>query len=249
MKRLYTLLLLVPFVLSAQLRDSVKIKTSIYEVCYSEKLESPLRVTYTVQCPTGTASRVGMDFYTEKNVHTSDNADYANNVYDKGHMAPAADFNCTKEMLKQEKKIKRKAPDGITLDGEYPFVGNLKKMYENAVQGQQQQVQQIGAKVGQQAADTLMPITPVNNVQKNKPNQNQYNDFNAYQQDLTDWEKENNQRSDYKGDTVEKDGIAVVQMTDKELKNPSKQQWGNHLAKPTPPKNERKSTRNEGLAG
>jgi len=29
-------------------------------------------------------------------------------------------------------------------------------------------------------------------------------------------------------------------MTDKELKNPSKQQWGNHLAKPTPPKNERK---------
>jgi len=69
---------------------------------------------------------------------------------------------------------------------------------------------------------------------------NQYNDFNAYQQDLTDWEKENNQRSDYKGDTVEKDGIAVVQMTDKELKNPSKQQWGNHLAKPTPPKNERK---------
>jgi len=146
----------------------------------------------------------------------------------------------TKEMLKQEKKIKRKAPDGITLDGESPFVGNLKKMYENAVQGQQQQVQQIGAKVGQQVADTLMPITPVNNVQKNKPNQNQYNDFNAYQQDLTDWEKENNQRSDYKGDTIEKDGIAVVQMTDKELKNPSKQQWGNHLAKPTPPKNERK---------
>ena len=53
----------------------------------------------------------------------------------------------TKEMLKQEKKIKRKAPDGITLDGEYPFVGNLKKMYENAVQGQQQQVQQIASSI------------------------------------------------------------------------------------------------------
>jgi endonuclease G len=40
-----------------------------------------------------------MDFYTQPGIITSDNADYAANVYDKGHCAPAADFNCTKEML------------------------------------------------------------------------------------------------------------------------------------------------------
>jgi endonuclease G len=101
MKKLLVLLLLVPFTSFGQvkLRDSVKVKTAIYEVMYSEVLEEPLWLKYSVKCPNGTASRAGMDFYTEKGIKTSDNADYVSNVYDKGHMAPAADFNCDRETL------------------------------------------------------------------------------------------------------------------------------------------------------
>jgi DNA/RNA endonuclease G (NUC1) len=96
MKKLLLLLFLLPLVAFAQ-RDSVYIKTDIFTSVYSEVLQQPKWVTYTVQCPTGTAPRTGMDFYAQTGLITSDNADYAANVYDKGHCAPAADFNCTKE--------------------------------------------------------------------------------------------------------------------------------------------------------
>lgn len=101
MKKLLFALLLTPVVATAQLRDSIRIKTDIYEVIYSEKLESPRWVQYTVLCPNGTASRSGMDFYTNDSVKTSSNEDYVKNEWDKGHMAPAADFNCDKEMLRK----------------------------------------------------------------------------------------------------------------------------------------------------
>ena len=101
MKQLLFALLLTPVLATAQLRDSVRIKTDIYEVIYSEKLESPRWVQYTVLCPNGTASRSGMDFYTNDSVKTSSNEDYVKNEWDKGHMAPAADFNCDKEMLRK----------------------------------------------------------------------------------------------------------------------------------------------------
>jgi len=98
MKKLI-LLLFLPLSLFSQKRDSVKVQNSIFTIIYSEKLEQPRRIDYKVQCPNGKASRTGMDFYTVDSIHTSDHLDYVNNVYDKGHLAPAADFNCSRDML------------------------------------------------------------------------------------------------------------------------------------------------------
>jgi endonuclease G len=75
--------------------------TDIFKVRYSEILEQPLELWYDVECPTGNASRKGMDFREVDGIHTSDNDDYKNNVWDKGHLAPAAAFNCDKETLRK----------------------------------------------------------------------------------------------------------------------------------------------------
>ena len=94
--KLTSLLILLPFLLQGQV-----ITTDIFTVEYDQKKEQPLWVEYTVQCPKGRASRSGMDFYEVKDIHTSDNDDYKNNIWDKGHLAPAASFNCDKATLKK----------------------------------------------------------------------------------------------------------------------------------------------------
>lgn len=97
---LFSILLFLQISLFSQLRDSVFIETSIFDIVYSEKLQQPKWIEYSVQCPSGTLSRKGLDFYPVKGVVTSTNEDYENNVWDKGHLAPAADFNCNKDYLK-----------------------------------------------------------------------------------------------------------------------------------------------------
>jgi len=81
--------------------SQVVVKGDIFEIIYSEKYEQPLEVNYTVDCPLGKASRKGMDFYKVDSIKTSDNYDYKGNIWDKGHMAPAAAFNCDEETLRK----------------------------------------------------------------------------------------------------------------------------------------------------
>jgi len=102
MKKIFLLLLLLPLFSFAQLRDNIVIKTDNYEITYSEILEQPTLVKYTIPCVYGSVanSRRGMNFYKNDSIHTSDSKDYYNNVWDKGHMIPAAAFNCDKAMLK-----------------------------------------------------------------------------------------------------------------------------------------------------
>lgn len=96
--KLTSLIVLFPLIIFGQIRS---IDAGIYKVVYNEGLENPIHITYTVQCPEGNASRKGMDFYKVDSVHTADNDDYKYNVWDKGHMAPAADFNCDTETLRK----------------------------------------------------------------------------------------------------------------------------------------------------
>ena len=81
--------------------ENVKIKTNIFEIEYSQRFQQPLVIKYKVQCPTGDEERDGMSFKKYPGVVTSDDADYVNNVWDKGHMAPAGAFTCDATKLSE----------------------------------------------------------------------------------------------------------------------------------------------------
>jgi endonuclease G len=82
-------------------QDTIRVKNQVFEVLYSQKLEQPLWLKYRSTNRPTNVNRGTMDFYTEKNIKTSDGEDYKANIYDKGHLAPAASFSDNKENLKQ----------------------------------------------------------------------------------------------------------------------------------------------------
>ena len=97
MKKILIFLFSVQFLSAQQLIDR-----GIFEVCYSESKQQPLWLSYKVECQGGGFSRKGLNFKKDTQFAgiTSNNADYYKNVWDKGHLAPAADFNCSYEKLK-----------------------------------------------------------------------------------------------------------------------------------------------------
>lgn len=93
--------LLFTIISYGQKRDSVYFYSNHYKGIYSEIKEQPLLIEYKVKnCYYG-ESRKGLEFYRCDTIHTSDKQDYYKNIWDKGHMVPAASQNCDKEMISE----------------------------------------------------------------------------------------------------------------------------------------------------
>ena len=101
MIRLFSLITLLVISVITFGQDTIRVKNNVFEVLYSQKLEQPLWLKYRSTNRPTNVNRGSMDFYTEKGIKTSDAADYAKNIYDKGHAAPAATFSDNMENLKQ----------------------------------------------------------------------------------------------------------------------------------------------------
>lgn len=100
MKKIGLLSLLFLLFISGTGRPDVMIDKKIYKVFYSQTKEQPLWLEYKSSNRPTNVNRGSMDFYGEQNIITSDHNDYAKNVWDKGHIAPAATFSDNMENLK-----------------------------------------------------------------------------------------------------------------------------------------------------
>ena len=63
-----------------QLRDEVIIENPVFKVWYSEVKEQPIKLIYTSTNRVKNVDRGSMNFRTESDIHTSNNADYYRNV-------------------------------------------------------------------------------------------------------------------------------------------------------------------------
>ena len=86
--------------ISAQVIKDIKVKNQVFEVSYSQALEQPLELVYRSTNRVTNVNRGSMDFWTDPKIKTSDSKDYEKNVYDKGHLAPAATFSDNMDNLK-----------------------------------------------------------------------------------------------------------------------------------------------------
>lgn len=83
-------------------QDIQSVYLAAYSVNYSQVLEQPLEVAYIVNCPVPELDRKGKYWKSSPyDIKTSDNKDYINNVWDRGHLAPAASFACNEDQFNQ----------------------------------------------------------------------------------------------------------------------------------------------------
>lgn len=125
-------LLCVKSTFSQTLRDSVYVKNQVFEVVYSEVLEQPKWLIYRSTNRSTNVNRGSMDFHTESKIKTSDGADYVKNIYDKGHLAPAASFSDNMENLKQTFSYLNSALQNQYLNrGEWRFLEEQERKWDD----------------------------------------------------------------------------------------------------------------------
>ena len=88
-------------IVAQELRTEVIVENQVFKVWYNEVKEQPVKLIYTSTNRPKNVDRGNMNFYTESEVYTSNNADYYNNIWDKGHLAPAATYSDSMVNLKQ----------------------------------------------------------------------------------------------------------------------------------------------------
>ena len=100
MKKLLLIIVLIPIISFGQEKNkNFIIEGSIFKVSYNEEYEQPNWIEYKVRNIKKNFDRKGLSFHIVDSVFTSNNGDYKNNVWDKGHLAPAASFSDTEANL------------------------------------------------------------------------------------------------------------------------------------------------------
>lgn len=97
-KKIYIILTILQFLVTYS-DAQIRVENDIFNIIYSEKYQQPIIIEYSLMCSKGGISRKNMNFFGVDSILTSDDNDYYNNIWDKGHMVPSGSFNCDKSLM------------------------------------------------------------------------------------------------------------------------------------------------------